>query len=114
MILLSLLLTALTGTVLIEVLFALLLGVRTTRDIMNIILVNIMTNPFLVIFSFMIKAKYGNHVYYPVLLFMEVLAVLSEGYIYSRYLEYKRIRPYFFSLILNLLSYTVGLLFIYM
>ena len=114
MILLNLLMTTLIGTVIIEVVFALLLGVRDKKDIMNIILANIMTNPFLVIFSFMIKAKHGDQVYYPVLFFMEILAVLSEGYIYRKYLEYKRIRPFLLSLILNLLSYTIGLLIIYM
>ncbi len=114
MILFNLLVTTLSGTVLIEVLFALLLGVRNNTDIVNIVLANIMTNPFLVIFSFMIKARYGNQVYYPVLFLMESLAVLSEGYIYSKYLEYKRIRPFLFSLILNFLSYSIGLLIIYM
>ena len=114
MILLYLLISTLIGTIIIELSFALILGIRKGKDILNVVLVNIMTNPFLVIFSFMIKARYGNQLYLITLFILEILAVLLEGFIYERYLEFKRIRPYLLSLILNSLSFMIGLLFSYM
>ena len=79
MILLNLLISRLAGTILIESFFAYVLGIRETKDFLNIVLVNLMTNPFLVMFSFMMKAKFGNSVYYVILLLMEMLAVFLEG-----------------------------------
>ena len=110
MILLSLLTSTLIGTIIIESFFAFVLGVRDKKDFLNIILVNIMTNPFLVIFTLMIKARYGSGLYYLALFIMEIVAVLIEGHVYNKYLNYKRIRAYKLSLILNLFSYTIGLL----
>lgn len=114
MILLNLLLSALIGTVLIEGFSAFLLGIRDPGDLVNISLANLMTNPFLVMFSFLMKARYGNKVYYPVLFIMEVLAVICEAYIYQRYLKSRKWNPFLLSLILNVLSFSAGLLFTYM
>lgn len=113
MILFSLLISTLVGTIICELLLALLLGVNSGNDFLNIVLVNIMTNPFLVIFTLMIKARYGSIFYFLSLLIMEVLTVFVEGYVYDHYLSYKKIRAYNLSLILNLFSFIVGLFFSY-
>ena len=113
MILLSLLGSTLIGTIIIELFFAFVLGVRDKNDFLNIILSNIMTNPLLVIFTLLIKARYGNSIYYLVLFIMEIVAVLIEERVYDKYLNYKKIRAYKLSLILNLSSFLIGLVFNY-
>lgn len=101
-------------TLLVELVISLLLKVKDKKDIMNIILVNIMTNPLLVILTVYINIVYGliyrNILIYP----LEILVVLSEGLVYKKYLNYKKINPYLLSLILNTSSYLIGLIINYL
>ncbi len=106
---LKILIVCLLSTIIVEVIVSLLLKVRDKKDILNIILVNIMTNPLLVSITVYINIFYGlkykNIIIYP----LEILVVLVEGLVYKRYLKYKKINPYLLSFILNISSYLIGL-----
>ena len=101
---------SLFSTTLIEVICSYLFKIRNKKDIINIILVNIMTNPLLVTIliyiNIMFGLKYRNILVYP----LEILVVLIEGLVYKKYLSYKKINPFVLSLVLNSLSYILGLL----
>lgn len=95
-------------TVFIETIVAVLFGVRTKKDILNIILVNIITNPPLVSGTFAINLFYGIQMRNILEIVFEILVVFIEGFIYYKYLEFKKINPFMFALILNITSYFFG------
>ena len=103
-------LICLVTTLVVELVVALLLKVKTKMDIINIVLVNILTNPLLVSTINLISINYGLKIAYIFLLIFEIFVVFIEGFIYRKYLDYKRINPYLLSFILNLSSYLFGLL----
>ena len=105
---LKILINSLFFTILIELVFALLLKVRNKKDIINIVLVNIVTNPIVVLFPYIVGLRYGIILMYIVLILFEIFALVFEGYVYKRELQYSRINPYILSLILNLASYIIG------
>lgn len=86
---------------------ALALGVRRRYDVLTVILVNMLTNPAAVLLDGICSA------YLPVprfvtLLVLELAVWLIEGRIYKALLDYKKIRPYILSFILNLVSFALG------
>jgi len=102
-------LLCLFSTIIIEVLVAILCGVRDKKDILNIILVNAFTNPLVVSISNYANFAIGYENSYIVLFLMEIFAVIFEGYTYKKFFKYKKIEAYRFSLILNVCSYLIGL-----
>ena len=94
-------------TIIFEVLIALLIGVRNKKDILNVILVNTLTNPLVSTIPIYIYIKFGYNAEIISLALLEGFAFFIEGYIYSKVLKNK-INPYVLSLILNILSYTIG------
>ncbi len=97
-------------TIIIEVLVALVLKVKNKKDVINIILVNILTNPIVVIIPIFVAFNYGIQYQKITLYILEVVTVIVEGFIYLKVLNYKRINPFLLSLVLNLSSYLIGLL----
>ena len=95
-------------TIIIESIIALILGVRDKKDIINIILVNIVTNPVVVSLPIFMLVRYGYDMQIKTLYILEVITVLVEGFIYKKVLNYKKINPFILSLILNLGSYLIG------
>ena len=95
-------------TISIEVGVALLLKVRKKKDILNVVLVNTLTNPIVVSIPFLCLIKIGYASYQPVFYMLELITLFVEGFIYQKVLEYKRINPYILSIILNLSSYFIG------
>ena len=93
-------------TMLIELIVALILGVRDKKDILNIILVNIMTNPLLV--SVTVYITY-NRIFNRIasIVILELLIVI-EGFTYKKVLKFKKINPFILALILNFSSYFIG------
>jgi len=100
--------TCLITTIVVEVIIAYLLKVKDKKDYLNIILVNIITNPLVVLFPYIIYLYHGITARYISLAIFELFAFLSEGFIYYKVLKYKRINSYVLSLILNLSSYIIG------
>ena len=82
-------------TILIELIVALILKVRDKKDILNIILVNTMTNPLLV--SLTVYITY-NRIFNRTLsvIVLELLVVLIEGFTYKKVLKYKKINSHSF------------------
>ena len=95
-------------TILIEGIIAVIIGIRDKKDILNIILVNIITNPIVVSLPFVFLIVFG-YTYYKISFYiLEVITLLVEGLIYYKVLNYKKINPFIISLILNGSSYLIG------
>ena len=102
-------LISLTCTLIIEISIAFILGYRK-KDLLNVMLVNILTNPLLNSSVVAINYYYGLKARNISVYILEVLVVLIEGFIYYKYLERKKINGFLLSLILNIASYGIGLL----
>lgn len=102
------LITCLIITIIIELLIACLFKIRHKKDFLNIILVNVITNPIVVFFPYIIYLYYGIRAHNISLIILELLAFITEGFIYKKVLNYKKINSYLISLILNLSSYFLG------
>ena len=96
-------------TLLVECLIAIILGYRK-RDLLNVFLVNVLTNPIVnsitIAVNYYLGIKYRNMA----LLILEIMAFLIEGFIYHKYLEKRKINGYVLSFILNSCSYLIGLI----
>lgn len=93
-------------TLVFEVTYALIWGVRGRHDLWLVILVNILTNPIVVFVHYWVMLRTGWNVGAATLL-LEAGAILTEGVIYWKC--GKNIsRPMLFSLSVNMFSYAVG------
>ena len=97
-------------TLILELLGAFLFGFRQKRDLALVTLVNILTNPLIVLICNLYLIASGIPIPWYWILPLEVLAVLTEGFIYHKGLSHRPIHPLFLSLILNGISYIGGLL----
>ena len=96
-------------TVLIEAAAVWLIGIRNRKDLMLVVLVNVLTNPLLHLFARLFRMVLsGTAASVLVLAVLELLVVLAEGWIYEKGSEISH--PYRISLILNMCSLTGGLL----
>ena len=102
------LLRSLAVTLALETAAAALLGCRGKRELAVVALVNLLTNPPLVIITFLVQYVAARPVYYAVLAVCEAAAVLTEAFIYKKSIK-TRLRPLLFSLLLNALSFGAGL-----
>ena len=93
-------------TIVIEAGFFLLAGKRDKKDLLLLFLVNVLTNP-IVVLSFWLVVLYTDWNAYIILIPLESFAVLTEGYYYKKYGNCFR-RPYIFSLAANMVSFWVG------
>ncbi len=92
----------------VEIIVALVMGIREKKDMLNIFLVNIMTNPIVVSLPVYLNVKYGLMTRNISLAVLEILTVLIEGFVYYKYFNYKKINGFIVSLILNVSSFFVG------
>ena len=100
-------LICLSSTIMIELIMSLLLGIRNKKDILNVILVNIMTNPLVV--SILMYITYNRLFNTTIsIITLEILVILTEGFTYKKVLTFDKINPYVLSLILNISSYFIG------
>jgi len=99
---------SLAMTLVLESGFFLLTGKRNKKDLLLVLLVNVLTNPAVVLLYWLAVA-YSGFNWIITIAVLEVLAVLTEGYIYKRHgQDFKR--PYGFSLFANMFSYCTGVL----
>ena len=103
------LLCSLTLTLALELGAALLLGVRARKDLLLIFLVNVLTNPPLVLTLDLVYLAQGMPPWY-LIAALELSAVGVEALLFRRRLLYARISPLLLSFLLNALSYFGGLL----
>lgn len=100
-------LICLSSTIMIELIMSLLLGIRNKKDILNVILVNIMTNPLVV--SILMYITYNRLFNTTIsIIILEILVILTEGFTYKKVHTFDKINPYVLSLILNISSYFIG------
>lgn len=104
------LLLSLSLTLLFEGIFALLFGLRKPKDLLLVALVNIVTNPPLVLTLNLLRRYDPRFICIPIVLLLELLAVTAEWLLYRRGLEYRKLPPLVLSLLLNTLSFLGGLL----
>ena len=100
--LLTALLVSLLLTLLLECAFAFVAGARTPRRLLLVALVNVLTNPPVVMLCTLFPSPLLTAA-------MELAAVLTEGLIYRSRADWLR-RPFLFSLAVNAFSYLTGLL----
>ena len=101
------LLLSLSVTLFLELALAFLLSYRK-KDLLLVFLVNVVTNPPLVLFL-NIFSRYHSPAWY-LILNLEIAVVLIEWLLYRKRLEQNKIPAFFLSLILNTISYTGGLI----
>ncbi len=92
-------------TLLVELPLSLLLGFQR-RELWIVLLVNLATNPIVVLLAYGIQTQLGWNRWI-VQLPIEAAVVLIEGWVYRRGTD--RIHPYVASLVLNGASYGLGL-----
>ena len=106
--LLNVLIECLLITISIELVGAIIIGIRNKKDILYIVFINILTNPLLNIIYLNVIMYCGFTKGSIALYILEILVVMIEGLIYKKYFIYKKINPFIISFILNILSYTIG------
>ena len=97
-------------TLIFEIFAAFVLGVRKKDDFFCIFFANVFTNPLVSVIPLYLNIRYGLIYRNISLALLEIFALFAEYLIYRRFLEYKKIPPFFLSLILNAFSYTAGFL----
>lgn len=97
---------SLASTIVLELLFALFWGIRNKKDLLLLCLVNLLTNP-IVVFVYYIAKFYSDLDLILIVLVLEVLAFLVEGFYYKRYGK-TYLDPYFFSFFANVFSFGIG------
>lgn len=102
MILLRSLAISLALTLVLELLFALVWGVRK-KGLLLVALMNILTNPAVVTLHFLCTSLLGWVGFLPVLI-LEAAAILVEGFCCRGMIQ----KPWLFALCINLFSYGVG------
>ena len=95
-------------TVILETVFLLAAGKRGRRDLLLLVLANVVTNPAVVLIYSVAAAYTGLH-RAVIITPLEITAVFIEGYYYKKYGADFR-RPYLFSVAANAFSYGAGFL----
>jgi CHASE2 domain-containing sensor protein len=93
-------------TIALESWVFLLAGKRSKKDWLLLVLVNLLTNP-VVVLSYLLFTYYTDFNPFIVLIPLEAFAVLTEGYYYKKHGSCFR-RPFLFSLAANVISFGAG------
>ena len=101
-------------TIIIEEIVAIVIGVRDKKDILNIMLVNIVTNPIVTSIPVLINFLYGVKLRNIVLVIFEIITLIFEGFVYKKVLKFNKINPFIISMVLNFSSYLLGEIINYM
>jgi hypothetical protein len=95
-------------TLVFEMSFFYIVGKRNKKDLLLVIMVNVLTNP-VVVLLYWLAYFYTNWNTVIVLIPLEAFAVLTEGYYYRKYGQGFK-RPFLFSFAANAFSFTLGFL----
>lgn len=99
---------SLSLTIALEFLFAVLVGIRNKKDLLLLILVNILTNPPTVLIYYLL-AFYTSWNKWLIQIPLEILVIFVEATYYKSYGKEFR-RPFLFSLLANMFSYGIGII----
>lgn len=94
-------------TEVIEVLFAIAARVKSRRELMLIFLMNVVTNPPVVLITRLCRYAFGTKIYI-LALAAEIPVVIAEGLMYSKYSKNVK-RPFVFAAAINVTSFSLGL-----
>ena len=95
-------------TLALETGFFFLTGKRNKRDLLLVVLVNVLTNP-VVVLLYWLATLYTSWNTTIVKIPLELFAILTEGYYFRKYGQSFK-RPFLFSLAVNMFSFWVGVL----
>ena len=93
-------------TITLEIVFFLLARKRDKKDLLLVILVNVLTNP-VVVLLYWLTTIYTKWNIWVALIPLELFAILTEGRYYKKYGNAFK-HPFFFSLCANMFSYWIG------
>ena len=93
-------------TLALEIGFFFIAGKRNKRDLLLVVMVNVLTNP-VVVLLYWLAALYTSWNTTIVKIPLEIFAVLTEGYYFRKYGQSFK-RPFLFSLAANMFSFWVG------
>lgn len=102
------LLISLGMTLILELAFCLAFRIRSTHDLGLVVLVNILTNPPVVLLNYILSRK-TELPQVLIVAILELAAVLIEGLYYKRYAKEVK-RPFLFSLGANAFSFFAGMI----
>lgn len=98
-------------TVAIEVILSLFLGLRGEKNIETVIWINCITNPVVVGITNLIYMLSQNLIARNIVLaILEIVVILIEGFLFKKKLNDLKINPYIYSIYLNGLSFSIGLI----
>ena len=106
------LLTCLGLTLVTEMAVLVLLGVRDKKDWQVICYANIITNPIVVYVTELVGIFYPAYFWFSVAV-LEVLAVLTEGFIYKKCLHFDKVNPWSLAVVANVVSFELGFVISY-
>ena len=95
-------------TLALEIAFFFLIGKRNKKDLLLVLLVNVLTNP-VVVLLYWLAALYTDWDTSIIKIPLELFAILTEGLYYMKYGQSFK-RPFFFSLAANAFSFSIGVL----
>ncbi len=97
-------------TITIESLIACICKIKEKEDFFIIFLANCLTNPLVVSISFYINIRYGLIPRRIIIILLEIITIIIEGFLYKKCLSNKKHNPFFLSIYLNGSSYLLGIL----
>ena len=97
-------------TLIIELGVVIVLGIRNKKDLLLVILVNTLTNPIVVYFTNISLILNSQLILIAVIAILEISAFLVEGFLLKKYLNNKKIQPYLLSFLMNLISFSGGII----
>lgn len=100
-------------TIIIELLLAVLIKIRDKESLSTIIWVNCLTNPIVVYLTNISQLINNDFITILILILIEIIVVFVEGYLFKKHLKGLKINSYVFSLYLNGLSFSFGIILSY-
>jgi len=95
-------------TILIEFIISIFCGINNKVDLLNIILINLLTNPSTELINLLIK---DSSFHYPIILTIEILIITIEFLFYKKVLKTENINFLYLSIINNVCSYVIGVIY---
>jgi len=95
-------------TLILESGFFFIAGKRNKKDLLLVLLVNVITNPIVVLF-YHLSVMFTDLHRVIIIIPLELFAIICEGWYYKKYgMDFKR--PFLFAISANVFSYGVGLI----
>lgn len=108
------LIISLVLTIILESFLAILVNIKDRESLSTLIWINCLTNPIVVYLTNMSRLIINNtYITNLILIFLEIIVVFVEGYLFKKNLKNLKINSYIFSIYLNGLSFLIGVLLSY-